>query len=87
MIPPIRMVYTNYRGETRVRTIVPASTWYGTSPYHPHDAGSQWFLKATDVETGMIRDFAMKDIVTFDDQMIDMFLAEFGEKGTTRDAI
>ena len=55
----IRILYTNYRGETSLRTIVPDKIWFGTTEWHP---GSQWLLDALDLEKGQNRSFAMKDI-------------------------
>ena len=56
---PHRVVYTNWRGETAERTIVPINIWYGVSEYHE---GEQWFVKAVCRERGEVRDFAMKDL-------------------------
>ena len=56
---PHRVVYTNWRGETAERTIVPINIWYGISEYHE---GEQWFVKAVCRERGEVRDFAMKDL-------------------------
>ncbi|WP_085032732.1 hypothetical protein [Ensifer aridi] len=52
--------YTNWRGETARRTVVPIEIWFGKTEWHPME---QWFLKAQDVEKGEIRDFAFLDIV------------------------
>ncbi len=51
--------YTNYRGERRQRLIRPLSTTFENSAYHPD---TQWILTAVDVERGVVREFAMKDI-------------------------
>jgi len=56
---PHRVEYTNYRGETAVRVIVPILIWYGHTEYHPED---QWLLKALDKGKDQIRDFAMADM-------------------------
>lgn len=55
----LRFTYTNYRGETAEREVVPMDFWFGESFFH---TGPQWFLKAFDVEKATIRDFAMADI-------------------------
>jgi ribonuclease HI len=55
----LSVTYTNYRGETRQRTIEPKSVWFGSTEWHPEE---QWLLKATDIEKGEERDFALKDI-------------------------
>lgn len=54
----IRINYRNYKGETRLRTIIPASVWWGATEWHPEE---QWLLEALDFEKGEMRDFALKD--------------------------
>lgn len=56
---PHRVTYTNYRGETADRTIVPITIWFGHTEWHPED---QWLLKALDKDKGQVRDFALKDM-------------------------
>ncbi|UYO50316.1 WYL domain-containing protein [Rhodopseudomonas palustris] len=51
--------YTNWRGERRWRRIVPLRIVFQNSEWHP---APQWIMHAVDVETGAIREFAMKDI-------------------------
>jgi hypothetical protein len=55
---PVQMTYTNWRGETAERAIIPARVWFGSTDWHPEP---QWFLKAMDTEKGEMRDFALKD--------------------------
>lgn len=55
----LRFTYTNYRGETSEREVVPMHMWFGESKFHE---GAQWFLKAFDVAKGTLRDFAMSDM-------------------------
>lgn len=55
----VTIVYTNYRGETGERKIVPKKIWFGATEYHPEE---QWLLEALDVEKNEERNFAMKDI-------------------------
>lgn len=55
----VYIVYTNYRGETRVRKILPLRLWFGNTKWHPEE---QWLLDAYDVEKEANRTFAMKDI-------------------------
>lgn len=55
----VRILYTNYRGETALRTIVPEKIHFGETEWHPEP---QWLLEAHDVEKGANRSFAMKDI-------------------------
>jgi predicted DNA-binding transcriptional regulator YafY len=55
----VRILYTNYRGETAVRQIVPKRVWYGSTEWHPED---QWLLDAVDLEKNALRAFALKDV-------------------------
>lgn len=56
----LEYLYTNWKGETRIRKIEMMGVWYGESEYHQ---GKQWFMHGLDVEKGEERDFAMKDLV------------------------
>lgn len=58
-IKTVKILYTNYRGETAVRTIIPQRIWFGEIEWHP---GKQWFLDAFDIEKNAQRSFAVKDI-------------------------
>jgi len=58
--PPLRFRYRNHRGEERVRLVNPIRPWFGSTAWHPTP---QWFLRARDVETGAMRDFAWLDIL------------------------
>ena len=55
----VTMVYTNYKGKTSVRKILPKEIFYGHTEWHPED---QWLLTAYDVVKEADRTFAMKDI-------------------------
>ena|SRR5438067_7388780 len=55
----VSILYTNYRGETAIRRIVPQRLWFGATTWHPEEG---WLLDAVDVEKGEIRSFAMKDV-------------------------
>ena len=55
----ISICYTNYRGETSIRQIIPLKIWFGKTDWHPQE---QWLLDAIDVEKNAERSFAMKDI-------------------------
>ena len=55
----VKILYTNYRGETALRTIVPARLFFGKTDWHPEP---QWLLDAFDVEKAQNRAFAMKDV-------------------------
>lgn len=54
-----RVTYTNYKGETRNRVIIPINLWYGSTEYHKEP---QWLYQALDVEKNQVRDFALKDL-------------------------
>lgn len=56
--PPAELVYTNHRGDTRKRKIVPIGVRYGSTKWHVLD---QWLLDAYDIEKGEYRTFALKD--------------------------
>lgn len=56
---PIKVEYTNYRGERGIRTIVPISFYFGTTEYHPQE---QWLVKLWDVDRQAERIYALKEI-------------------------
>jgi predicted DNA-binding transcriptional regulator YafY len=55
----VKIGYTNYKGETAERTIIPLELWFGSTEYHEEE---QWLLKAFDLEKKAERNFAVKDI-------------------------
>ena len=55
----VNIVYTNYRGETRLRQIIPKRIWFGCTEWHSEE---QWLLDAYDVNKQCGRSFALKDI-------------------------
>lgn len=55
----VRILYTNYRGETSLRRIVPERIHFASTEWHREP---QWLLDAVDVEKNALRSFAMKDI-------------------------
>jgi len=57
----ISFTYTDWRGVTRERRVVPMNIFFGTLE---HYEDRQWFMTAFDVERKdlPIREFAMKDI-------------------------
>lgn len=57
---PLKIKYTNWRGETEERKIVPDSIYYGANKFHPQ-AG--WLIGAIDTESGKHRTFSMRDMV------------------------
>ncbi|MFW3388075.1 UNVERIFIED_CONTAM: hypothetical protein RF648_18975 [Kocuria sp. CPCC 205274] len=54
-----RVMYTNWKGETRERCIIPINMWYGETEFHKEP---QWLLTALDTEKNQVRDFALKDM-------------------------
>lgn len=50
--------YTNYRGETSDRMVVPIGLAFGATEWHPEP---QWLLWAYDLERAAIRAFALRD--------------------------
>jgi len=55
----VRIVYTNYKGETDIRRILPKEIIFGSNEWHKED---QWLLLAYDQDKQADRTFAMKDI-------------------------
>lgn len=55
---PIKLAYTNWKGETAQRTIIPRHIWWGSNEWHPEP---QWLLTAFDVDKQAERYFALKD--------------------------
>ena len=55
----VKILYTNYRGKTATRTIVPERIWFGETEWHPE---KQWLLDAFDLDKKAPRSFALKDI-------------------------
>jgi hypothetical protein len=54
---PVVLRYTNHRGVTTLRTIVPLRVWFGVTAWHPKP---QWFLDAVDVDKHAERSFALE---------------------------
>lgn len=54
--PAVILPYTNWRGETADRTIVPGKLWFGATEWHPEPG---WLVAAYDTEKGAMRDFAL----------------------------
>ena len=55
----IKILYTNYRGETAIRDVIPIKIWFGSTDWHPEEG---WLMDAYDIEKKNNRSFAMKDI-------------------------
>jgi len=56
---PVRIIYTNWRGETSERKVKPIKIWFGSTEWHKEE---QWLLRALDITKDAERDFALKDI-------------------------
>ncbi len=55
----VRVTYTNWRGETAERVLLPRRLWFGSTTWHPEP---QWLLDALDVERNVERTFALAGI-------------------------
>lgn len=55
----LRILYTNWRGETGLRRIEPIRLEFGSNEFHKEP---QWLMIARDVEKNTERSFALKDI-------------------------
>ena len=55
---PLKIMYTNYRGETSERNIIPSMVWFGATDWHPVP---QWLVTAWDMDKNATRDFALAD--------------------------
>jgi hypothetical protein len=55
---PVTLTYTNWKGETAQRRIIPRRIWFGSTAWHPEP---QWILTALDVDKDKERHFALKD--------------------------
>lgn len=55
----VTIVYTNYKGKTGVRKILPKSITFGHNEWHKED---QWLMIAYDFDKEADRTFALKDI-------------------------
>ena len=55
----VTILYTNYKGETRYREIIPKSIEFKATEWHKEE---QWILNAFDIEKNDDRGFALKDL-------------------------
>jgi predicted DNA-binding transcriptional regulator YafY len=58
----VKIIYTNFRGETGIRNILPKEIFFDSNEWHKED---QWLLLAYDLDKGEDRTFAIKDIHTW----------------------
>lgn len=73
---PLVFTYTNWRGKTEVRTVIPQRVWYGTTDWYtdPH-----WFLRAFDFDKQADRDFVLARIAAPPAPSQDMSASEMRE--------
>lgn len=57
-VEPVTLIYTNWKGETGPRRIIPRRIWWGSTEWHPEP---QWLITAFDMEKEAERDFALAD--------------------------
>jgi predicted DNA-binding transcriptional regulator YafY len=55
-----RVMYTNWKGETASRRIIPMSVRWGSNEYHPE---AQWLVEGYDVDKAEYRTFALAGIL------------------------
>jgi len=51
--------YTNWKGVTSLRKIIPIEIFFGATEWHKEE---QWLLKAYDLDKNAERSFSVKDI-------------------------
>ena len=59
---PFRVLYTNYKGETKWRNIIPKNYFYGETEYHK---GKRWLLECFDTDKNDMRTYAVEDTSIF----------------------
>lgn len=63
-------MYVNWRGQARIRRVLPHSFRFGHTEFHPED---QWLISATDLEDSTLKEFALNGIkssATAEDQSL-----------------
>lgn len=55
----IKIKYKNWKGNERIRHIIPEKIYYGKTEWHPTEG---WLLVAYDLDKKAERHFSMKDI-------------------------
>lgn len=53
---PVQIRYRNWRGEERIREVIPLELWYGNTDQHPVP---QYLVKCLDLEDGSVKDFSL----------------------------
>jgi hypothetical protein len=67
-VKPLRILYSNYKGVTAWRSIIPGQIRFAVTEHHPE---AQWIMDAHDVEKDAARSFAMRDIQQWDFKGLD----------------
>ena len=70
----VRVFYTNWKGETSVRHLVPIRIFFGANEWHTRE---QWLLYAFDVDKNVERTFALNDVHAWNPstENVDLFAA------------
>lgn len=55
----VQFLYTNWKGETALRRVLPVRIYFGCNDWHTDE---QWLLDAIDLEKDAERTFALNDI-------------------------
>ncbi len=55
----VKILYTNYKNETAIRTIIPKELKYGKTEYHPEE---QLLLVAWECKKQVEKTFSMNDV-------------------------
>lgn len=56
---PLKILYTNWRGGTAIRTVLPIRVYWGATEWHSQE---QWLMESYDFDRCERRTFAMRDI-------------------------
>jgi predicted DNA-binding transcriptional regulator YafY len=59
----VHIDYINWEGKRSLRRIKPLKIFFGSTNWHKEP---QWLLKAMDIDKGEERDFALKDILKWE---------------------
>ncbi|MDP3148201.1 MAG: hypothetical protein Q8N83_03630 [Ignavibacteria bacterium] len=59
----VKICYTNYRGETNFREIIPIKIWFGKTDWHPEEG---WLMDVYDINKKAERSLSIKDIKLWD---------------------
>lgn len=76
----VKVRYTNYKGDTKVREIVPLSVSFKSTMHHPEP---QWILECWDCDKDAYRSYTLKDC-DFVNTKIPLFTVKEDEYGNAR---